>query len=89
MLDAHLDEFKENLGTYSKEHGKRFHQDIKDFESRYQRQYNENMVGDYIWGLIRESDLEYRQKKPESNRLLTKLCTVFHTRTMVCATWIF
>ena len=35
MLDAHLDEFKENLGAYSEEHGKRFHQNIKDFESRY------------------------------------------------------
>ena len=48
MLDAHLDEFKENLGAYSEEHGERFHQDIKDFESRYQGQYNENMMGDYI-----------------------------------------
>ena len=35
MLDAHLDEFKENLSTYSEEHAKRFHQDIKGFESRY------------------------------------------------------
>ena len=25
MLDAHLDEFKENLGAYSEEHGERFH----------------------------------------------------------------
>ena len=48
MLDAHLDEFKENLGAYSEEHGERFHQDIKDFESRYQGQYNESMMGDYI-----------------------------------------
>ena len=62
MLDAHLDEFNENLGAYSEEHGERFHQDIKDFESRYQGQYNENMMGDYIWGLIRESNLEYRRK---------------------------
>ena len=62
MLDAHLDEFKENLGAYSDEQGERFHQDIKDFESRYQGQYNENMMGDYIWGWIRESDLEYRRK---------------------------
>ena len=60
MLDAHLDEFKENLRAYSEEHGERFHEDIKDFESRYQGQYNKNMMGDYIWGLIRKSDLEYR-----------------------------
>ena len=62
MLDAHLDEFKKNLGAYSEEHSERFHQDIKDFESRYQGQYNENMMGDYIRGLIRESDLKYRRK---------------------------
>ena len=48
MLDAHLNEFKENLGAYSEEHGERFHQDIKDIESRYLEQYNGNMVGDYI-----------------------------------------
>ena len=62
MLNAHLDEFKENLDEYSEEHGERFHQGIKDFESRYQGQYNENMMRDYIWGLIRESDFEYRRK---------------------------
>ena len=44
MLDAHLNEFKENLGAYSEEHGERFYQDIKDFESRYQGQYNKNMI---------------------------------------------
>ena len=58
-LDAHLDNFKENMGAYSEEQGERFHQDILDFERRYQGQYNENMMGDYIWGLIRESDLQY------------------------------
>jgi hypothetical protein len=37
----------------------RFHQDILDFERRYQGQYNENMMGDYIWRLIRENNLQY------------------------------
>ncbi|XP_058883872.1 uncharacterized protein LOC131737639 [Acipenser ruthenus] len=62
ILDAHLDKFKENMGAYSEEQGERFHQDILDFEHRYQGQYNENMMGDYIWGLIRESDLQYNRK---------------------------
>ncbi|XP_061428563.1 uncharacterized protein LOC133355213 [Lethenteron reissneri] len=61
ILDAHLDTFKENMGAYSKEQGERFHQDILDFEHRYQGQYHENMLGDYIWGLIRESDLQYNR----------------------------
>lgn len=42
---------KNNKGAYS---GERFHQDIMDFERRYQGQYNENLIG-IIWGLIRES----------------------------------
>ncbi|KAL7839426.1 hypothetical protein SRHO_G00260840 [Serrasalmus rhombeus] len=62
ILDAHLHKFKENMGAYSEEQGKRFHQDIMNFECRYQGQYNENMMGDYIWGLIRESDLQYSRK---------------------------
>jgi hypothetical protein len=62
ILDAHLDEFKENMRAYSEEQGERFYQDILNFERRYQGQYNENMMGDYIWGLIRESDLQYSRK---------------------------
>ena len=62
ILDAHLDKFKENMGAHSEEQGERFHQDILDFEHRYQGQYNKNMMGDYIWGLIRESDLQYTRK---------------------------
>ena len=57
MVDAHLDEFKENMGANSEEQGERFHQDILYFVRRYQEQYNERMVGDYIWELIQESDL--------------------------------
>ena len=62
ILDAYLDKFKENMGAYSEEQGEHFHQDILDFEHRYQGQYNENMMGDYIWGLIRESNLKYTHK---------------------------
>ena len=62
ILDAYLGKFKENMGAYSEEQGKHFHQDILDFEHRYQGQYNENMMGDYIWGLIRESNLKYTHK---------------------------
>ena len=50
MLDAHLDEFKGNMVAYSQEQGERFNQDILDFERRYQGQYNEHMIGDYIGG---------------------------------------
>ena len=51
MLHAQLDQFKDNLRAYSEEQGELFHQDVMDFERRYQGQYNENMMGGYIWGL--------------------------------------
>ena len=62
MLHAHLDKFKNNMGAYSEERGERFHQDIMNFEQRYQGQYNENMMGDYIWGLLREITYEHKRK---------------------------
>lgn len=65
MLHSHLDQFKDNMGAYSEEQGERFHQDVMDFEQRYQGQYNENMMGDYIWGLIRESP--YKHKRTTKN----------------------
>ena len=62
ILHSHIDEFKDNLGDYSEEPGERFHQDVKSFEERYKGQYNENMMGDYIWNLLRESDLMYNRQ---------------------------
>ncbi|XP_036328305.1 uncharacterized protein LOC118754674 [Rhagoletis pomonella] len=35
---------------------------------RYQGQYNENMMGDYIWGLIRESDSQFKRKCRKTTR---------------------
>lgn len=62
ILDAHLDKFKENMGVYSKEQGEHSTQDILDFECCYQGLYNGNMMGDYIWGRICESNLQYKHK---------------------------
>lgn len=62
ILDAHLDKFKENIRSYSEEQGERFHQDMMDFEHRYQGSYNENMMGDCIYGLIREINLQYKRQ---------------------------
>jgi hypothetical protein len=62
ILDAHLDKFKNNMGAFSEEQGERFHQDIMTFERRYQGQYNENMMGDYVWILLRESDFSYKRQ---------------------------
>ena len=62
ILHSHINEFKNNWGDYSEEHGKRFYQDVKSFEERSKGQYNENMMGDSIWNLLRESDLTYNRQ---------------------------
>ncbi|CAH2103404.1 unnamed protein product [Euphydryas editha] len=61
MLHAHIDKFENNLAAYSEEQGKRFYQDIIDFEQRYQCKYNENMMEDYILGLS-ESTYKHERK---------------------------
>ena len=45
MLDANLDQFMENMGAYSEEFGKRFHQNILNFKHRYPGQYNKRILG--------------------------------------------
>ena len=59
VLHSHIDEFKDNMGDYLKEQSERLHQDVKLFEERYKGQYNESMMGDYIWNLVYESELTY------------------------------
>ena len=46
-LFTHMDRFPENLGSMSDEQGKRFHQDLKDMETRYQGCWDAVMIADY------------------------------------------
>jgi len=66
FLHGHLEIFRDNMGNYSEEHGERFHQDMKQMETRYQGRYKSSMMGDYIWTLIRESDVEPARKSRRS-----------------------
>ena len=61
ILHSLIDEFKDNLGDYSKQQSERFHQDVKSFEERCKGQHNKNMMGDCIWNLLRESDLTHNR----------------------------
>lgn len=69
--------FPENLGSMSDEQGERFHQDLKTFEDRHQGYWDENMLGDYCWSILRETDQNTYKKK-------SKIChfyfiSVFHS----------
>ena len=45
------------MGAYSEEQGEPFNQDTLDFERCYQGPYDKDLMGDYICGMIRESNL--------------------------------
>ena len=60
FLHSHLDFFWDNLGNISEEHGERFHQDIQVMEKRYQGRWNEAMMGDYVWTLVRKYNITHK-----------------------------
>ncbi|ESO06027.1 hypothetical protein HELRODRAFT_160140 [Helobdella robusta] len=43
-----------NLGSMSDEQGERFHQEMKEMETRYQGRWNAVMMADYCWTLKRD-----------------------------------
>ena len=63
FLHSHLDFFPENLGSVSDEYGERFHQDLKLFEQNYQGFWDENVLGDYCWSVVRDTDENSYKKR--------------------------
>ena len=53
-LHSRVDFFRPNLTKVSEEHGGRFHQNIQAMEKRYQGRWDEAMMGNYVWILIRD-----------------------------------
>ena len=62
FLHSHLNFFRNNLGNVSEEYGERFHQDIQVMEKRYQGRWDEAMMGDYVWNLVRKCNITYKRK---------------------------
>jgi hypothetical protein len=61
--NSHLHYFPENLGAVSEEQGERFHQAIKEMETRNQGKWNVNTMGDYCWFLHRDDpQVTYKRK---------------------------
>ena len=50
------------MGDISDKHGKRFHQEIKGMENRYQGKVTKHMMANYCWFLHNESDKEHKRK---------------------------
>ena len=53
-LFSHMDQFPENLGSMSDELRERFHQDLKEMETRYQGRWDAVMMADNCWNLKRD-----------------------------------
>ncbi|GBP93530.1 hypothetical protein EVAR_66227_1 [Eumeta japonica] len=58
-----ITERKLKEGSMSDEQGERFHQDLRTFEERHQGFWDENMLGDYCWSIIRETDSNNYKRK--------------------------
>jgi len=61
FLDFHLDFFPKNLGAFSEE-GERMHQDLSEFEKRFQGVWGKNMLSDYRWSLKRNTNVSHKRK---------------------------
>ena len=61
-LHFYLNFFRPNLADVSEEHVERFHQDIQVVEKRYQGRWDEAMMGEYVWTLIRYDKRIYKRK---------------------------
>lgn len=63
FLDSHLGFFPENLGEVSDEQGERLHQDLQRIEKNYQGFWDEGMLSDYCWSLLRETKPEQYKRR--------------------------
>ena len=62
-LHNHLHTFPDNLGAVSDEQGERFHKDISVMERRYSGHWDQAMMADYCWTLIRDlPDASYKRQ---------------------------
>lgn len=70
FLFSHLDRFPENLGDVSDEQGERFHQDIKEMETRYQGRWDSVMMADYCWCLKRDSPAAQHSRRTKKRKFI-------------------
>ena len=66
-LHGHLSEYLANLGNFSKEQEKHFHQDVRNKEEHYQCQWNCNMMADCSWSF--RKDISYAVHERLANKI--------------------
>lgn len=78
FLFSHLNFFPDNVGAESDEQGERFHQDMAEIEDRYKGFWDESLMADYCWFLIREDDTP--KKRKSSSRISFKKTATENTK---------
>ena len=68
----HLDRFSASCGNVSDEQGERFHEDIKEMESRYQGRWDARMMTDYCWRIKRDNPKANHSHQSRKRKLLQK-----------------
>ena len=80
FMDAHLSYFPDNLGDYSEEQGERFHQDLKEAETRWQGKWDVNMLADYCWLLKRDRVSDDEEDDESAKRIRNPLHRSFESK---------
>ena len=70
-LFSHIDRSPENLGAMSDEQEERFHQDIKEMETRYQRRWDAAMMADYCWTMKRDIPSAEHSRMSKKRKLIS------------------
>ena len=63
FFSEHPDEFPNNLGAVNDKQGKRFHQDLKTMEHRYQGRWDKVMMAIYCWSITQDCPEEVYKRK--------------------------
>ena len=63
FLNAHLDEFPNNLGVVRDEQGERLQQDLKSMIYRYQGRRAKVMMADNCWSIMQDCPEEMYKRK--------------------------
>ena len=69
-LFSHIGWFHENLGSMSDEQGEKFHQDIKEMETRYQGCWDTVMMPDYCWTLKRDISIAEHSRSSKKRKFM-------------------
>ena len=77
FLHNYFDRFPANCSDVSDEQGERFHQDIKEIETRYQGRWDVRMMADYCWSIKRDNSKANHSRQSRKRKFLPKHSSSF------------